>query len=324
MQQSNAPTKLTLAFAANGGKNTIPTASSPTAGAASFYDGFPPLTRTQKSAGGIPPSGLDMNGILYSLSAINKWNNAGAGYTYDSTFANDANVGGYPKGAKLLTSDGLGCWLSTAENNTADPEGVNTTWVPGVAIGSQTIPMTNANVTLTNLQANKHVIIITGSVSANINLIFPTWAGVEWLVLNNSVGSFSVTAKTAAGSGVQIVSGAKVMLYCDGTNLVDSLPRFGQSQAYTNVAGVRTLNTTYVNTTGNVIFVMATLLSTGTTAQAEATLTYFGGSAVSITGSAAFSSNSAMSLFFPVPPGASYLLSVNSGTGSIYRWIELR
>ena len=88
MQLSNAPGKLLLPFANAGAKNTIPTASQIgiTAGAASLTDGFPPLTRTPIAAGGVPPSGLDMNGILYALSAALRWAAAGGGYAYDAAF----------------------------------------------------------------------------------------------------------------------------------------------------------------------------------------------------------------------------------------------
>lgn len=324
MQQSNAPTKLTLAFAANGGKNTIPTASSPTPGLASFNDGFPPLTRTPKTAGGIPPAGLDMNGVLYSMSAINKWNNAGAGYTYDSAFANDSNVGGYPKGARLLTSDGLGYWQSTAENNTADPEGANTNWIPAPTYSVQTVAMSNANVTLTPLQAAKSAILITGTLSASLNLVLPAWAGAEWTIINNSTGQYTVTIKTAGGSGVLVSPACRAIVYCDGTNILYASPSLGYGQTYTNVAGSRAVNTTYFNASGNTIFVMASLLSTASPCQVDATVTPFGGSSYGITGSSAFAVNSAMSIAIAVPPSGSYNLTVNNGVGSVYKWIELR
>ena len=69
MQSSSAPSKLTMPFANSGSKNTVPVPSQIgiTAGAASYTDGFPPLTMTPVAAGGVPPSGLDMNGHLTSL-----------------------------------------------------------------------------------------------------------------------------------------------------------------------------------------------------------------------------------------------------------------
>lgn len=222
MQLSNVPDKLVLPWATAGNKNAIPVASQIgiTAGAASLTDGFPPLTMTPIAAGGVAPSGLDMNGILFEMSAILRWANAGGGYVYDGTFAADSNVGGYPKGARLLRSDGLGYWFNTVENNTTDPEdagAVAAGWVPDFAPGITSISMTNANVTLTPLQYGKRVVVITGTLVADLNLILPAIAGQCWAVINGTSGGYTVTAKTAGGTGV-IVYGAS-QVYCDGTNI---------------------------------------------------------------------------------------------------------
>src|SRR5690242_4772276 len=101
MKLADAPSKIVLPFAEDGDRNTIPVPSQIiiTPGAASFTDGFPPLTMEPKSSGGIPPFGLDMNGILFDLSALNRWANAGGGFVFDGTFAADTNVVGYPAGA---------------------------------------------------------------------------------------------------------------------------------------------------------------------------------------------------------------------------------
>ena len=204
MQLTNAPGKLVLPFAQSGAKNEIPVDSQIgiTAGAASLTDGFPPLTRTPLAAGGVPPSGLDMNGVLYELSAIIRWVNAGAGFVYDATFATDDNVQGYPKGARVLRSDGLGYWFNTADGNTTDPETTGAAaagWVPDFSTGVSAITMTSANITLNELQYGKPVIVISGLLTANLNLIFPNIIG-EWVVINNTTGAYSITCKTAAGT----------------------------------------------------------------------------------------------------------------------------
>jgi hypothetical protein len=225
MQSSNKPDKLVLPFAASGGKRTIPVDSQIgiVAGAASLADGFPPLTRTPLSAGGVPPSGLDMNGVLYEISAAIRWANAGGGYAYDSAFAIDTNVGGYPKGARIMRSDGLGYWLNLTENNVTDPEDVATAagWVPDYTNGIAAVAMASANVTLTPLQYGKPIIVISGTLTANLNLIFPNIAG-EWTVVNGASGAFSVTCKTAAGTGVSIPTGYARGVYGDGTNIAAS------------------------------------------------------------------------------------------------------
>lgn len=222
MQLSNVPAKLVLPFANAGAKNAIPVASQIgiTPGAASLTDGFPPLTRTPLSAGGVPPSGQDMNGVLYELSAILRWANAGGGYAYDATFATSVNVNGYPKGARIMRSDGEGYWLNTAENNTTDPEDAGTAvgWVPDFTGGTVTVAMASANVTLTPLEYGKRIIIITGTLTANLNLVFPDDIPGEWVVMNNTTGAYSITCKTVTGTGVtvddvQMVAGDGVNIY---------------------------------------------------------------------------------------------------------------
>lgn len=133
MQASNAPSKSAVPFAESGTKNTIPVASQigVTPGAASFTDGFPPLTMTPLAAGGVPPYGADFNGILNFLSAAVRWAQAGGHYPYDSTFS--TAIGGYPKGATVLGTSG-NIWLNTADNNVTNPDaGGSAGWVPVLA-----------------------------------------------------------------------------------------------------------------------------------------------------------------------------------------------
>lgn len=129
MQANNAPAKIPLPFANSGTKNTIPTASqiAVTPGAASLTDGFPPLTRTPIAAGGVPPFGADMNGILFEISANTQWENAGGFYPYDATFS--TAIGGYPKGAVLAKVANNGLWMSTVDNNTSNPDTGGAGWV---------------------------------------------------------------------------------------------------------------------------------------------------------------------------------------------------
>jgi hypothetical protein len=78
-------------------------------------------------SGGIPPSGLDFNGIFNELSALGLWYNAGGGFPYDSVFS--AAVGGYPKGARVLQAGGNGYWRSTVDSNGTDPDTGGAGWV---------------------------------------------------------------------------------------------------------------------------------------------------------------------------------------------------
>ncbi|MBU9656053.1 beta strand repeat-containing protein [Burkholderia cenocepacia] len=221
MQANQTPTLVPLAFAAGGAFNAIPEASQigTNPGGASLVDGFPPLTRTPITAGGIPPSGLDMNGILNLITQSTRWTHAGGRYGFSSTFAGDTNVGGYPAGAMLMSADGFGTWLSLVDNNSDNPDtGPGTKWAPSQAYGFSAISgLTNANVTLTPAQAMKSRIVLTGALTGNVQIILPAWTR-EWTIVNNTTGAFTITAKTASGTGVAIPAGA-ARVVCDGTNV---------------------------------------------------------------------------------------------------------
>ncbi|OXI70114.1 hypothetical protein CFB81_16380 [Burkholderia sp. AU28863] len=211
-----------LPFATNGTKNTIPEASQIgiTPGAASLNDGFPPLTFTPIAAGGVPPSGGDFNGVLNLITQSIRWAHAGGRYAFSSTFAADVNVGGYPAGAVLMSADQQGSWLSLNDNNTDNPDtGPGTKWVPSHAYGGTSITgLAGSNVTLTPAQAMKSKISLAGTLTANVQIIFPAWTR-DWTVVNNTTGAFTVTAKTAAGTGVALAFGQQ-KISGDGTNIV--------------------------------------------------------------------------------------------------------
>jgi hypothetical protein len=220
MQVSTSPTLVPLPFADSGAKNVIPEAASPTPGLASLTTGFPPVTMTPLAAGGIPPAGQDINGILNLITQTTRWSQAGGPFAYSSSFATDSNVNGYPQGAVISRADYTGQWISAADNNTVNPDTVGTNWVPGYNYGVTAVTgLTNANVTLTPAQAAKNRITLAGTLTGNVQIIFPTWTK-DWTIVNNTTGAFTVTAKTAAGTGVAIPQDASpTKVTGDGTNI---------------------------------------------------------------------------------------------------------
>jgi hypothetical protein len=223
------PKKLVDAFAHNAGPtfitNPIPETTG-TPGEASFDQGFPPTTMTAPAAGGVPPFGQDMNGILFMSTSVIQFLNSGQTFVYDSTFA--TAIGGYVAGTILSRADHTGFWLAL-KTTTASPE----TGTPGIAgngwtainnYGYASQAMSNANVTLTALQAARPVIVVSGTLTANVQLILPPTLQ-PWLIVNNTSGAFNLTVKTAAGTGVVVTAGgfaSPTGVYGDGTNIYNS------------------------------------------------------------------------------------------------------
>lgn len=249
MQNSSQPKLIPTPFADNGARQNIPNDSQIgiTAGRASYADGFPPLTRTPLAAGGVPPFGTDFNGVLNDITAALRWSQSGAGYPFNAAF--NTAISGYPKGARIPNSTLDGYWLNTTDGNTANPEvtGAATTgWVPAESYGVTAITgLSGSSVTLSTLQASKDRITLSGTLSANINLVLPAWIK-RWTVVNNCSGSFSITVKTPNGNGATIYSGQTASLVGDGVNIfTDVLPprqqKFTASGLFTVPEGVTTI-----------------------------------------------------------------------------------
>lgn len=76
-----------------------------------------------------------------------------------------------------------------------------------------------SNVTLTTAESRNTIILLTGVLTANINVIVPA-VGRQWIIVNNTTGAYTVTVKTAAGSGIAIAQALALQLFCDGVNVV--------------------------------------------------------------------------------------------------------
>lgn len=254
MNFTSMPGKFSIPFANSGTKNTIPTASQIpiTPGAASLTDGFPPLTFTPIASGGVPPFGADFNGIFNEITTTTQWQNAGGSFKYDGTF--NTAISGYPLGSLLIRNDATGFWFNQSDANTTSPEAGGAGWVPGYNYGWTSITgLTNANVTLTALQFAKTSIFLTGTLTGNINIIFPALT-LAWTVVNSTTGAFSVTCKTASGTGVPAPQGLSVSIYGDGTNIktfnnVSSSVRFAIFDSPGTFTFTPTTSTVYL--TGN-------------------------------------------------------------------------
>ncbi len=127
MNRTDSPAKQPKPFGINGPREPILSTTPAGDNTASYESGFPPITMTLKSAGGLPPKGQDMNQILYELSALARWASAGALNAYDSSFA--TSIGGYPKGSMLISDDNSKIYFSTIDENTNNPNSVSTGWL---------------------------------------------------------------------------------------------------------------------------------------------------------------------------------------------------
>jgi hypothetical protein len=95
--------------------------------------------------------------------------------------------------------------------------------------GTASITMTAANYTLSNSngvadEARAMFIVLGGTPGASYQVICPAVSKL-YFVTNNT--GFAQTVKTSAGSGISVPNGAKIVLRCDGTDVVEALNYVG-------------------------------------------------------------------------------------------------
>lgn len=258
MQSTQVPAKFPVPFANSGSRNVIPVFSqvAVTPGAASLTDGFPPLTMTPPSGGGVAPFGQDFNGILYQITQNLQWFNAGGPVKYDASFA--ASVGGYPRGTILVNAATPGVvWICTTDNNTSNPDTGGAGWAAGSVTGLGFTPVQQGTGVGQSPNVVKMGYSAAGKVKVTIDITdfgavaFEAWAlnqfmakGVGWggrvyQVCNLTPGqgannTLSFTAATAGwlmvvasanvgGTGIQpcpVTNGPIQAVWIDGVNVV--------------------------------------------------------------------------------------------------------
>lgn len=124
--------------------------------------------------------------------------------------------------------------------------------------GVEAITISGATTTLTSTnyasdQARKPVLVLTGTLAAASSVIVP---GVEklYLVINNcTMGSYTLTIKTAAGAGVSLPTGPQ-WVYCNATSVFTAMPRLDQlaaAGAILDMGGYRVTNSATPTSSGD-------------------------------------------------------------------------
>lgn len=128
----------------------------------------------------------------------------------------------YSTSLKLsLIGDGqeVGIWGQTTNTNLG-------TLLEQAIVGSVSINMADANVTLTSLngttdQARNQVLILTGA-NTGVKDVIPPVAKKTYIVVNNTTGGYAVRVIGSSGTGVNVPNGTVSLVYCDGTNFIQA------------------------------------------------------------------------------------------------------
>ncbi len=77
------------------------------------------------------------------------------------------------------------------------------------------------NYTLSGTELNRIAYNFTGVLTGNRVIIVPATVQQYW-VSNQTTGAYTLTVKTSAGLGIAVAQGARAILYCDGTDVVNA------------------------------------------------------------------------------------------------------
>jgi hypothetical protein len=80
----------------------------------------------------------------------------------------------------------------------------------------------NTNVVLTTTEASNKILKFIGTLTGDIAVIVPNIVSL-YVIDNSTTGAFSLTVKTAAGTGVVIPQGQRNIVYSDGTNVLQAI-----------------------------------------------------------------------------------------------------
>lgn len=321
-------------FASQGDKNTIPVTPSTGTGQtnyASYQKGFPPVTMTPLVAGGLPPNGMDFNGILFALSSSVGFVQSGGLPTFDADFS--STIGGYPLGAVLQSNDGASAYVSTIANNTTDfnssPESIGTSWLPWagdaakgsssyIAVGEGTSDAITATFAPAITELTNGLVVFVRALASNATTT-PTFNPDGLGAATISKGTYQPLAVgDIAGNGYWMIlqydsTQGKWVLQNPATGITPTMP---VGSVYVQFSGQTDPTTLFGGTWDNISDTYAGLFFRAEGGNAAAFGETQGCGAPNITGT--FSPHKTLGFFTtgsPYTPNASGAISVGSGSG---------
>ena len=188
---------------------------------------------------------ISPTGVITSLSSgVGSVNGRSGAVVLNSTDVTNAlgytpvsNAGGTISGTVTLSGTGLATTQTAGDNST---KLATTGFVYQAITGAASVAVTGGTTTLTAAQYGVPVILVTGALTSNAVLVVPN-NGV-WTFANRTSGAFTLTVKTAGGSGVAIDQGTSVDLLADGVNVVLSTSDFNGITLQGTVTNAGTLS----------------------------------------------------------------------------------
>jgi len=117
----------------------------------------------------------------------------------------------------METGANANTWGNNTNNNLQTVDAFSAGYLSKNVGGSSNVTLTTANASATAESSNK-VLEFTGALTGNITVFVPQVEN-NYLVYNNTSGSFTLDVAATGGTGAGISQGGYAWIYCDGTNV---------------------------------------------------------------------------------------------------------
>ena len=107
----------------------------------------------------------------------------------------------------------------------------------------------NVDVALTQDEQRRDQLVLTGALTGNINVTVDAtpW---RWSVYNNTSGAYTLKVKTTGGAGVFVPQGGRMLLECDGADVIDTVIAPAYDRVVRTAGDITTTSTSLVDATG--------------------------------------------------------------------------
>jgi hypothetical protein len=240
--------------------------------------------------------------VLLSASATNYVESTSAGVV--STNTTGFTAGRIP----LYTIATL-----TATIDTVNPARA---WVnPKYIQQKASVSITTANVTLTAAEARCDLIVLSGTLTGNRDLIVPNSG--TWTIDDNTSGAFTVTVKTSGGSGVTTTQGSAGVFVADGADVIAAAGAGGSSNSFSTIAVSGQSNVVADSSTDTLTLVAGTNITITTNATTDSiTINSSGGGGSGITLGTQQSASGTAIDFTSIPSGTKLIRIMVKGFSS--------
>lgn len=205
---SKNPVLIPRPFAVNGSKNSIHDTRQ--AGQdpedATWSDGFPNVTMQPVESGGLPPKGMDFNGIFNALSDTAVHLQKGGFFYFDKAYSD--SFGGYQTGAILISDDNTKLFISISDNNNNNPNQNTKGWtiLAGAGVNADTATKLQATCKINGVEFDGST-DINATPAGAVQFFAMSTAPVGWVKANGAAVSRALYANLFAAIGTTFGAG---------------------------------------------------------------------------------------------------------------------